>query len=128
FRGLSEWCPSSWEELCRPARRLCWEVVVIRRFSITAPDESSAQDLAAGGLAMYEPVVKGRGSRWRGRISPAGEDWQAIEAMVASWLHRHGLAETSIQVGSVTTYVSARPPEPLIETLVAINGLPEDAF
>src|SRR5262249_40348883 len=79
--------------------RFSWEVVVVRVFSITASDESSAQDLAAGALALYEPVVKGRGGRWRVRISAAGSDWQTIEAIVVSWLRRHGLAETSIEVG-----------------------------
>jgi hypothetical protein len=43
-------------------------------------------------------------------------------------LRRHGLAETSIEVGRVTTAVYARPAEHLIESSVGILGLPEDSF
>jgi hypothetical protein len=37
-------------------------------------------------------------------------------------------AETSIEVGRVTTAVYVRPPEAPIETSLAIHGLPENAF
>jgi hypothetical protein len=99
----------------------------MRLFSITAPDKLSARDLADGGLALYRPVVSGRGSRWRVKIAAEGNDWPAIEGMVASWLRRCAISETSVEVLGVTTTVIARKAKPVAELALAYRGLPEDS-
>jgi hypothetical protein len=111
---------------------------VVRVFSITAPDEPSAQDLAAGGLAGFRPVVSGRAGRWRVRISADATDWREIEDRVTAWLRRRGIAEASIEVDSVSTAVFARPTAeqataPPADALTVPppphrGGLPEDSF
>lgn len=101
---------------------------MFRVFSITAPDEPSAQDLAAGGLAMFRPVVSGRRTGWHVRITAEGADWPTIEAMVAAWLRRKGIAAAIIEVGGVATTVSAQPAKRTSEVARLYRGLPEDSF
>jgi hypothetical protein len=99
---------------------------VVRAFSVTAPDELSAQDLAAGEPAIYRPVVAGRGARWRVRISAEATDWREIEDRVTAWLRRRGIGEASIEVAGISTAVFARPtaehtPPPATHSLIRIR-------
>jgi hypothetical protein len=94
--------------------------------------------LAAGGLAIFRPVVSGRGGRWRVRISAEAADWREIEERVIAWLGRRGTAEASIEVDGVSTVVFARPTTgqattPPAEPTAVLSpwrrgGLPEDSF
>jgi hypothetical protein len=111
---------------------------VVRVFSVTAPDKPSAQDLAAGELAIFRPVVAGRGTRWRVRISAEATDWREIEDRVTAWLRRRGIGEASIEVAGISTAVFARPgaerfTPPPADALTGrpppqLEGLPEDSF
>ena len=78
-------------------------------FTVDAPDESAAYDLARGGLTVYDPAVVSVWGRWKVQIRGAESDRHAIEGMISTWLRRQGLAETTIEALGVTATVLARP-------------------